>query len=378
MNKKEISEIRRRVRRDRSNMTAIYGCYVNDNKEIVSKFRRGIATMSENEAEKYFSIFKKSLYGEIGKRLIDLTFSTSQVAGDGEEHARLMKLREDNLENEEVLAELYGRIIESAPLDTAYLILLGCDTYDVPFKNKNDESDGSETQYTYLLCAICPVKQTKPTLHYVPEEKAFHDGGIIDVAAAPELGFLFPAFDDRATNIYNALFFTHNPKKNYGEFITAVFNTAVPLPAEEQKAVFQSVLSTALEGECSLEVAQAVHNELHNQIDLHKETKVTEPLLISKSTITNVLSTCGVGDESIQKFRDKYDATFGTNAELHPQNLVSSKLFEIRTPEAAVHVKNANADLIQTRVIGGVKYILIPADEEITVNGMPIQISKDD
>ena len=33
---KEISEIRRHLRRDRSNMTAIYGCYVNDNKEIIS------------------------------------------------------------------------------------------------------------------------------------------------------------------------------------------------------------------------------------------------------------------------------------------------------------------------------------------------------
>ena len=39
MNDKEIGEIRRRVRRDRSNMTAIYGCFVNDQKEIITEYR---------------------------------------------------------------------------------------------------------------------------------------------------------------------------------------------------------------------------------------------------------------------------------------------------------------------------------------------------
>ena len=38
MNIKEISEIRRHIRRDRSNMTAVYGCYVNENKEIISLY----------------------------------------------------------------------------------------------------------------------------------------------------------------------------------------------------------------------------------------------------------------------------------------------------------------------------------------------------
>ena len=43
MNAREISEIRRRVRRDRSNMTAIYGCYVNAQKEIISSFKQSTA-----------------------------------------------------------------------------------------------------------------------------------------------------------------------------------------------------------------------------------------------------------------------------------------------------------------------------------------------
>ena len=54
MNQKEIGELRRRARKDRSNMTAIYGCYVNGQKEIVSSFRQSVGMMPENEAEKYF------------------------------------------------------------------------------------------------------------------------------------------------------------------------------------------------------------------------------------------------------------------------------------------------------------------------------------
>ena len=80
MNDKEIGEIRRRVRRDRSNMTAIYGCYVNAQKEIISSFRQSVAMMPENEAEKYFGVMKRTLSGTIGKNLIDISFRTAQVA----------------------------------------------------------------------------------------------------------------------------------------------------------------------------------------------------------------------------------------------------------------------------------------------------------
>jgi hypothetical protein len=77
MNTREIGEIRRHIRRDRSNMTAIYGCYVNENKEIISEFRQSTGMMSENEAEKYFAHLKRVLSGTVGKNLIDIRFQTA-------------------------------------------------------------------------------------------------------------------------------------------------------------------------------------------------------------------------------------------------------------------------------------------------------------
>ena len=133
MNNKEIGEIRRHLRRDRSNMPAIYGCYVNDNKEIISQFRQSLGIMPENEAEKYFAVLKRTLSGTIGKNLIDITFRTAQVA-DSAEHKMLMNLRETGLKDEQLLDEFYHKVIESLSLEGNYLILLGCDSYDVPFK----------------------------------------------------------------------------------------------------------------------------------------------------------------------------------------------------------------------------------------------------
>ena len=378
MNKKEIAEIRRRARRDRSTMTAIYGCYVNEKKEIVSKFHRSTLTMSENEAEKYFLIFKRSLLGEIGRNLIDLTFATSQVA-DGPEHALLMNLRKAELKDDALLGELYEKIIAGLPQGSAYLILIGCENYDVPFKNKNGDADAENADecFRYLLCSICPVKQTKPMLHYVPEEKEFHDGGIVNAAASPEIGFMFPAFDSRATNIYNALFYTHNGKENYESFITSVFNTSYPKPAEEQKKSFQELLSATLEDECSIAVVQAVDNEFRQRIDLHKECRISDPLMISKSEVCKILSENGVSEDKLALFRVKYDKAFGPDAEIQPVNLVCDRMFSVETPDVHIRVDPRRTDLIETRVIGGVKYILIAADENVEVNGVTIHIGED-
>lgn len=375
MNEKEIGEIRRHTRRDRSNMTAIYGCFVNDNKEIITEYRASTGIMSENEADKYFAILRKVLGGSIGKNLIDLTYKTAQVAGSPE-HQLLMDLRKCKLDDEEKRKELYQKIIDTIVLEGNYLILLGCDSYDVPFKAKDDAMlpDSSEETFTYLLCAICPVKQTKANLHYVPEEKMFHDGAMNQPVSAPEIGFLFPAFDNRSTNIYNALYFTHNIKEHQEALVEAVFNTPIPKPAAEQKKCFEALLTTALGDECNLDVVQTVHEQLCQRIDMHKESKVPEPLLIGKEDVKEVLSSCGVSEESLAKFSVSYDETFGFEADLHPKNIIDNKHFEMHTADISIKVDPSCTGMIETRTIGGVKYILISAEEDVEVNGVSIHI----
>lgn len=375
MNIKEIGEIRRRIRRDRSNITHLYGCYVNANKEIISEFRQSVGLMSDNEGEKYFGILRRIFSGTIGKNLIDISFKTSQVA-DSEEHKLLMELRQSGLQNEELRAQFYRKVIETVSLQENYIILLGCDSYDVPFKSNDDsrQAERSDETFTFLLCAICPVKQTKPTLHYIPEEKIFRDSGIVNVISAPELGFMFPAFDDRSTNIYNALYYTHSPKMNHGEFVDTIFRVEAPKPAYEQKKAFEALLGTTLENECSLDVVQTVHDQLRQRIELHKESRVPDTLMVSKDDVKAALVSCGISEAHMAKFSIDFDSAFGFEADLHPKNIIDDKHFEIKTPDVSIKVAPDRADLIETRVIGGIKYILICADESVEVNGVPITI----
>ena len=377
MNDKEIGEIRRHIRREKSNITAIHGCYVNDNKEIISQFRISTGMMPENESDKYFALLRRTLSGSIGKNLIDITFKTSQVAGS-EEHKLLMDLRSTQLKDEALLETFFQKIIQSVVMEGNYLILAACDTYDVPFKSKDDstQADQSEETFTYILCTICPVKQTKANLHYVSQEKLFHDGAMHDMVSAPVLGFMFPAFDHRATNIYNALYYTKNTKENQDALIEALFNTPVPQPAAEQKKTFEALLTTSLGEDCSLEVVQTVHDQICQRIEMHKEAKVADPLLISKEDVKDVLKDCGVREEHLSKFSVDYDEAFGFEADLHPKNIIDNKHFEIKTPDVVIKVDPARSDLIETRIIGGVKYILICADENVEVNGVNINIAE--
>ena len=379
MNDKEIGEIRRHLRRDRSNITKIYGCFVNDNREIITEFSQSTGMMPENEGDKYFALFKRVLSGSVGKNLIDLSFKTAQVAQGAPEHKLLMDLRECKLSDDELLHGFFQKIIDTVTLEGNYLILIGCDSYDVPFKGKDDISDAdkSEEVYTYLICAICPVKQTKANLHYVPEEKLFHDGAMNQPVSAPVLGFLFPAFDNRSTNIYNALYYTHDIKVSQDALIEALFNTPVPMPAAEQKKCFEALLTAALGEDCNLDVVQTVHDQLCERIELHKEAKVAEPLLIAKADVKETLASCGVSEEHLAKWSVDYDETFGFEADLHPKNIIDTKRFEVKTPDVSIKVDPTRSDLIETRTIGGVKYIMICADENVEVNGVSIHIDEE-
>ena len=374
MNNKEIGEIRRHLRRERSNITALYGCYVNQNKEIISCFRQSTGMMPENESEKYFALLRRTLSGSLGKNLIDINFKTSQVAGSPE-HKLLIDLRSTQLKDENLLNAFFQKIIDSVVMEENFLILIGCDSYDVPFKKQDSvDHDRSDETYTYLICTVCPVKQTKANLHYVPDEKVFHDGAMNYMVSAPSLGFLFPAFDNRSTNIYNALYYTRDTKQSQEAVVEALFNTPIPKPAAQQKESFEALIANSLGEECSLDVMQTVHEQLCQRIEMHKEAKIPEPLMIAKEDVKEVLSSCGISQEKLAKFSVDYDEAFGFEAELFPKNIIDDKHFQLKTPDVVIKVDPTRGDLIETRIIGGVKYILICADEAVEVNGVNIHI----
>ena len=375
MNEKEIGEIRRRLRPEKNTVSHICGCYVNEKREVISMFDQPVLRMSAEETEAYLALFKRSLSGTVGKNLIGVEFATRQVA-EGDEHKLLMALRDSDLHDVDAVKAFYDRVIQNLPIEGNYVILLAHDTYDVPYRAKDGQrmDDASSEVYSYIVCSICPVKGVKPALSYDFDDSIFHnrDGGW--VVSAPALGFLFPAFDNRATNLYNALYYCHDLKENHREFADAVFHAEIPMPAAAQKETFQSVLEESLAEECNYEVVQSVSDQMTRRIEEHKEDKDSDPPTVTAREMRSVLESCGVSPERAEAFEDRCGESFGADSAISPQNLVDTKQMEIRTPDVVIKVSPERSDLIETRVINGTRYILICAEEGVEVNGVNIRI----
>ena len=374
MTQKEIAELRRRFRPDKSAINHIYGCYVNGSREIISYLDEPLGIMPQEESEKYLSLLKKSLSGTQGKNLIDIVFSTQQVA-DSEEHSLLMALRDSQLKDGKARKAFYDRVIGTLDMDGGnYLLLMAYDAYDVPYKGKDGEmqADASDTVFSYIVCCICPVKDGKPELGFFAGENEFHSCTANQIVAPPELGFLFPAFDDRAANLYNALFYSKKPDQLHQEFIDAVFHTEPPLSSAEQRDAFETALSDALEGACSMEIAQAIHERLRDQIVQHKECHDPEPLAVTVGEVGAILQSCNVSEEQVSRFLENCEEQFGKGTVLDPSNLIDSGKFEVETADARISVDPERSYLVETRMIDGRAYLLIPADG-VTVNGLPIK-----
>ena len=376
MNQREISELRRCWRPEKSAVSRIYGCFVNSAKKIVSDLDESLGAMPQEEAEEYLGLLKKALSGTLGKNLIDIVFSTQQVV-DSEEHRLLSALRSSALKDREARNAFYQKVIDSLDMgDDSYLLLMACDAYDVPHRSRDGETqaDASDEVFTYILCCVCPVKEGRAELGYFPGDNEFHYT-VGQTVCPPELGFLFPAFDDRAANIYNALFYSRKPDELHQEFIDAVFHTEPPMSAAEQRESFREALSQALEEACSVEVARTVHERLAERIVRHKESRDPEPLAVTAKDIGEILRDCGVPQERVDTFKEHCDDRFGADAALSPVNLIDNKKFELRTAQAMVSVDPACSYLVETRVIDGRKYILIPVEEDVEVNGLPVRFA---
>lgn len=376
MNEKEVAEIRRRFNPQKTNIIGVHGCYVNENREIVAEFNQPLAALTQDETESMLALLKKLLSGGLDRNLIDIEFSNEQVL-NGEEHKRLLKLRDSALCDELELKVLFSDIIDTVRVESAYLILAAADNYDVFTYREDGKKDEDSTElFKYFLCGVFPVKMTKPQLSFAAFDNTFKNIVANSVITAPLLGFMFPAFDDRAANIYNTLFYTKDSAANNSEIIDRLFKAEPPMPAAEQRETFNSLLNGVTNDENNLEIIKNIQDEIVGMIAEHKESRERGPLAVSRDDICDILRSSDMADEKIETFKAGFDESFGEKARINPQNLVETKRLELTGADISIKINPERSELVETRVIDGVKYILIRADEEIEVNGVPINIGE--
>lgn len=368
--KSEVLEIKKQFKENNCTISKICGCYVDSEKNIKTKFSDTFLTLPEEEISKYFEIFKKTLSGTVGKNLLNMEFPRDKEFNNAQNDF-LIKLKNTGLKDENLLSELYDNIIETYNYSGNFLILIVHATYDIPGVTSDniEMEDASDEVYNYLLCSICPVELSKPGLSYQPDENKISQRNRDWIVEMPLNGFLFPAFNDRSTDVNSILYYSKKPSLINSEFIDKFIGCKPPLTADDQKETFIDILEEVLGEECDYESVKNIQEDLNLLIEESKENE-RSPIL-HKDEFKSILSENGVKSDRIDIIDNKEELEAG----LHLTNLVNSRKFEIKTPTISIKVSPESTDLIDTKIIDGRKSIVIPITEDIELNGVPINIS---
>lgn len=424
MNKKEVLELKRRFKKEAATFTRVCGCYVDGNHNKVCKFGNTFLNLEEDEFYKYLEIANKALSGTIGNNLLELKFPIEEEEVGGRQHI-LMALRASKLEDENLLDTFYDLVIDTYDHAGNYLIVLFHDAYDVMTRTKdNNNLDESEEVYEYLICAICPVDLSKPGLGFLEDEHRIGPRVRDWVVGAVDTAFLFPAFNDRSTDIHSTLFYTKNTKEPHSEFMANGLGCGIERTATEQKMAFHSIVRNVLgaEDEHTDDVLLDLQQNLSDMIDEYAETHDDDEdvFLLDKEVVTKLLADSEISEEKAAKIEKSVDEAFGekppaaenvidskalvqnelrvekmaledqvgtltvqlnekdevlaerTSQLIEKQEEIDNYIAETKTYDVVLRVKPEKASQIKSQVINGQKCLVIPMgeDEHATINGV--------
>ena len=372
MNKKEIAEIKKQFTPDRCAITRICGCYVNSEKEKQLEMKEAFLSLSDEEMFKYFDIFRKTLSGTIGKNLLNMEFPLQQELEGGTQEF-LLKLRDSGLKDEELVTQFYDRVISSYDFGENYLILLIHAAYDIPGKTNDglDMDDASTDVYQYVLCSICPVKLSKAALCYNAQNNTIEERIRDWIVDMPSLGFLFPAFNDRNTDLHSLLYYSKNAEELHQTLIDEILGCVTPLSAKSQKETFNSIIQETLGPDRDYEAVKTIHEKITEMVDEHADEP--EPLTLDKYEVKKLLQEGGATKEDLEDFDERYDDSVGEKSSFLASNISSARKFEIKTPDVVIQVNPERTDLVETQVIDGRTYLMIEVTDSVEVNGLSVR-----
>ncbi len=372
MNKKEVNEIKKQFSPSNCAITRICGCYVNHEKEKKALLKEAFLSLSEDENFKYYAIFKKSLSGTMGKHLLNMEFPRNQEE-EGGAQAFLMELLKSKLTDDDLLSAFYDNVIENYDYPENYYIILIHAVYDVPGKTSDciAMEDASENVYEHILCSICPVKLSKDGLHYNAETNVIEERIRDWIVEMPENGFLFPAFNDRAPDIHNLLYFAKNPEKLQNGLVERVLGCVTPLTLKGQKTTFQAIVEETLGRDCDFEAVKAIHENLNELVANDGNDPV--PLALDKQEVKRLLLNNAVKNEHLDEFEAVYENTVSDETELLAANVASPRTMEIKTPDVVIKVNPEKSHLVENRIIDGVPCLVIEVSDAVELNGIQVR-----
>ena len=408
--KGDVLELRRRLKKTECTFGRMCGCYVNSGKQVVLKFSESFSELEEDEFYKYLEIAKKTLSGTLCSNLLELEFDRSESAAEHQKY--LLALKESKLGNEELLDRLYEQIIAEYAYPGNYLILVYHDIYDVPSKaTSGEEQDESEEIYEYILCAICPVELSKPALGYREDENRIGARVRDWVVGLPDLGFVYPAFANRGSDVNAVMYYVKTGKSSHPELVEQVLGCVPQRTAAEDKQAFRSVVLDAF-GEDEEQADAAffqIQKTISGMVAEREEDESLPPVSLTAETLSGLATEAEVPEKVRELMEKSYTHVFGDTPPV-ADNVLDSKLVEEGTARAhtaaleqkiavlqqelaaqaaqrvdaeddapwredaeiELHVPQERASRIRADVVDGQKCLLIPLEEgeHARINGV--------
>ena len=409
MQKKDIMEIKKRYKKEQATFSKMTGCYVNGEKQIVTKFRETFLNLEDDEYHKYLEIAKKVLTGTVGNNLLELRFQ-DEVGEISEKQSFFMDLKRSRLLKDDLLDTLYESIIENYHYVGNFIILLFHDAYDVITKTEdNIKLDESEEVYEYVLCAVCPVSLSDPGLSYIEDEntiRARHRDWVVEM---PKHGFVYPAFIDRSQDQDAVMYFTKNAKDPHPELMEDVLGCHNVETAQIQKESFQAMVKGSLDAgnQPSEEIFMEVQDQLNGMVSEYKSTSEfvdMDPMVLTHTDVRGILKDSGVPENLTNEIADSYESYYGENLPM-AESLIDSKVLKQREQrekeqhlkkevsilhseldkvkkekekeesgeyDVILRVKEEKVSMIRSQIIDGQKCIVIPIgeNEQTIINGV--------
>ena len=314
--KGDVLELRRRLKKNECTFDSVCGCYVNSGKQIVLKFREPFSALGEDEFYKYLEIAQKALSGTIGSNLLELDFDRGEASEERQKY--LLLLRSSKLANDQLLDRLYEQIVEQYAYPGNYLILIYHDVYDVPARaSSGEEQDESEEVYEYILCAICPVDLAKPALGYREDENRIGARRRDWVVGLPDLGFVYPAFSGRASDVNAMMYYVKPGKSSQPDFVQNVLGCVSQRTAAEDKQVFERVVKGAF-GE---------DGEQADAVSEREQDESLPPVRLTAETVADLAAEAEVPNKVRERIEKSYADLFGSTPPV-AHNVLDSKLVE--------------------------------------------------
>ena len=376
MIKKEVLEVRKQFSPSHCKVTKICGCYVDYEKNIRLKSKDAFLSLPEEEAHKYLDLFKKTLSGTIGRNLLNLDFPLEQEMEGGAADF-LYRLRNSRLDDDQLLDQLYDQIIQHYEYEENYYIVLVHGVYDIPKKGTDGREmfDGSENVYEYILLSINPVALSKPGLCYDPEANRIQDRSRDWLVDMPDIGFLYPAFNDRDQDIHSLLFYAKKPEQLQKNFIKEVFGIENPITAKLEREIFQAIIEDSFGEERDFIRIRNMYEELNEVIEENKDNP--KPLVLEEKDVKVILEKSGMSNSEAEDFDKSFGVIKSTIPSFRASNIVDTKKFEISGPNVSIKVKPERTDLVETRIIDGRKCLVIAVDDYVEVNGIRVNTISD-